>query len=144
MQHATDSANTAGTLATGTKGSVGMLSQTLYEEKVSTLVEDAAMCGKAGGVVSTVPMFHATPAAFIIHSNNRSKRAQLRRSFLEGNPTMVSGTCGGDYYPAQGTLTSMTNGTLSAEWTFLAQSEDVMAAVSRTFVVPSIKDFLPH
>ena len=127
MQHATDSANTAGTLATGTKGAVGMLSQNLYEEKVSTLVEDAVMCGKAGGVVSTVPMFHATPAAFIIHSNNRSNRDQLRRSFLEGNPTMVSGVCGSRYYPAEGTLTSMINGTLSAEWTFLSQSTDVLA-----------------
>lgn len=138
MQHATDSANTAGTLATGTKGAVGMLSQTLYEENVSTLVEDAVMCGKAGGVVSTVPMFHATPAAFFIHSNSRGNREQLRRSFLQGNPTMVNGVCGGRYYPADETLQSMRNGTLSSKWTLLEQSEDVLAAVSRTFVVPRI------
>jgi alkaline phosphatase len=140
MQHATDSANTAGTLATGHKAAVGMLSQTLYEEKVSTLVEDAIMCGKAGGVVSTVPMFHATPAAFILHTNNRSNRDQLRRSFLEGNPSMVSGACGGEYYPADDTLQSMKDGPLSSEWTFLEQSSDVLAEVSKTFVVPRIRD----
>jgi alkaline phosphatase len=82
MQHATDSANTAGTMATGVKSSVGMLSVDLYEEKASTLIEDAMMCGKAGGVVTSVPMFHATPGAFITHSNSRGNRAQLQRNFI--------------------------------------------------------------
>jgi alkaline phosphatase len=132
IQHATDSAITAATLATGTKGAAGMLSQTLYEEKVSTLLEDAVMCGKGGGAYSTVPMFHATPAAFVIHSNNRSDRDKLRKSFLEANPTMISGVCAGRYYPAETTLESMTNGALSGEWTFLSQSTDVLAEVSRT------------
>jgi alkaline phosphatase len=48
MNHATDSANTAATLATGHKSANGMLSLTLYEQRVSTLVEDAMYCGKAG------------------------------------------------------------------------------------------------
>ena len=90
MQHATDSANTAGCLATGHKASVGMLSVDLYEESVSTLVEDALFCSKAGGVVSSVPMFHATPGAFITHSNSRNAREILRRNFLQVNPTLAS------------------------------------------------------
>jgi alkaline phosphatase len=90
MQHATDSANTAGCLATGHKASVGMLSVDLYEESVSTLVEDAMICSKAGGVVSSVPMFHATPGAFITHSNSRGAVDQLRRSFVAVNPTLSS------------------------------------------------------
>ena len=90
MQHATDSANTAGCLATGHKASVGMLSVDLYEEVVSTLVEDAMYCSKAGGVVSSVPMFHATPGAFITHSNSRNSREILRRNFLAVNPTLAS------------------------------------------------------
>ena len=49
-RHATDSASTAGTMATGHKAAVNMMSQTLYEEDVSTLVEDAMYCGMAGGV----------------------------------------------------------------------------------------------
>lgn len=92
MQHATDSASTAGTLATGHKAARSMLSLTLYEEKVSTLVEDAMYCGKAGGVISSVPIFHATPAAFIIHANYRSDREALRRGYLEVKPTAVSFT----------------------------------------------------
>ena len=90
MQHATDSANTAGCLATGHKASVGMLSVDLYEESVSTLVEDAMFCSKAGGVVSSVPMFHATPGAFITHSNSRNAREIMRRNFLQVNPTLAS------------------------------------------------------
>ena len=90
MQHATDSASTAGTLATGHKSAASMLSVTMYEEKVSTLVEDAMYCGKAGGVMSSVPIFHATPAAFMIHANYRSDRDALRRGYLEVKPTAVS------------------------------------------------------
>jgi alkaline phosphatase len=130
MQHATDSASTAGTLATGHKAAVNMLSQNLYEEKVSTLVEDAMMCGKAGGVVTSVPMLHATPGAFVVHSNNRSNRDQLRRSFMEVNPTLSSGVCGGRYYPTEEALESMRTGALSSQWTFLEQMEGVSAAVS--------------
>ena len=90
LQHATDSANTAGCLATGHKASVGMLSVDLYEESVSTLVEDAMFCSKAGGVVSSVPMFHATPGAFITHANSRGAVDVLRRNFLAVNPTLAS------------------------------------------------------
>jgi alkaline phosphatase len=88
MRHATDSANTAGTLATGVKASVGMLSVDLYEEKYSTLIEDAMFCGKAGGVVTSVPVFHATPGAFITHSNSRGARDTLRRNFI--SPSLTS------------------------------------------------------
>jgi alkaline phosphatase len=127
MQHATDSASTAGTMATGHKAAVNMMSQTLFEEDVSTLVEDAMMCGMAGGVVSSVPMFHATPGAFVIHTNYRSDRDSLRRSFERVNPTLTSGVCGSSYYPFPETLQSMRNGTLSSSWTFLEQSEDILA-----------------
>merc|ERR1712179_689011 len=83
MQHATDSASTAGTMATGHKSAVNMMSVDLYEEHVSTLVEDAMACGKAGGVVTSVPIFHATPGAFIIHTNYRVDGDELKRSFLD-------------------------------------------------------------
>jgi alkaline phosphatase len=90
MQHATDSANTAGCLATGHKAAVGMLSVDLYEESKSTLVEDALFCNKAGGVVSSVPQLHATPAAFVTHSNSRGAVDILRQNLLAVNPTFVS------------------------------------------------------
>jgi hypothetical protein len=51
MRH--DSAPNAGTMATGRKAAVNML---LYEENISTLVEDAMYCGLAGDVVTTFPI----------------------------------------------------------------------------------------
>jgi hypothetical protein len=129
MRHATDSANTAGCMATGHKAAVNMMSVNLYEEDVSTLVEDAMMCGMAGGVVTSVPMLHATPGAFVSHTNNRSDRDSLRRSFERVNPTMASGVCGGRYYPFPETLQSMRDGTLSSQWTLLEQRSDVLAEV---------------
>eukprot|EP00339_Tiarina_fusa_P012873 CAMPEP_0117001948 /NCGR_PEP_ID=MMETSP0472-20121206/3775_1 /TAXON_ID=693140 ORGANISM="Tiarina fusus, Strain LIS" /NCGR_SAMPLE_ID=MMETSP0472 /ASSEMBLY_ACC=CAM_ASM_000603 /LENGTH=754 /DNA_ID=CAMNT_0004702121 /DNA_START=45 /DNA_END=2309 /DNA_ORIENTATION=+ len=127
LQHGTDSASTAGSYATGHKGVGGMLSQNLYEEDMSTIIEDAMKCGMAGGVVSSVPMFHATPAAFILHSNNRSNRDQLRTSWLKTNPTMVSGVCGGRYYPYEEDLQSMRDGPLSSQWTLFEQNNMTMA-----------------
>jgi len=99
----------------------------LYEQDVSTLVEDAMKCGKAGGVVSSVPILHATPGAFVSHSNYRKALDQLRRSFRKVSPTMASGTCGGGYYPFEEDLQSMRNGSLSSAWTLFEQSESVMA-----------------
>lgn len=138
MQHATDSASTAGCMATGHKAAVNMMSVDLYEEKVSTIVEDAMLCGKAGGVVSSVPMFHATPGAFITHANSRSDREALRDGFKQVNPTMASGVCGGRYYPDEEMLESMKSGALSSQWTFLAQDPEVKAEVSFSKPVTSV------
>jgi alkaline phosphatase len=123
MQHATDSANTAGSLATGHKASVNMVSVDLYEEDVSTIVEDAMTCGKSGGVVTSVPILHATPAAFVSHSNNRNSGFQLGKSFENVNPTYASGTCAASgTVPAVSHRTAMLpGGPLSSQWTFLYQ-----------------------
>jgi len=85
------------------------------------------MCDKAGGVVTSVPMLHATPGAFVTHTNNRSNRDQLRRSFMAVNPTMASGVCAGRYYPTEDSLESMRTGALSSQWTLLEQKEGIMA-----------------
>jgi alkaline phosphatase len=131
MQHATDSASTAGCMATGHKSAVNMMSVDLYEEKVSTLVEDAMMCDKSGGVVTSVQMLHATPGAFVTHANYRKDRQTLQRSFNNVNPTLASGVCSGGYYPEKA-MESMRSGAMSSEWTVLQQSEDVRAEVRIT------------
>ena len=107
-----------------------MMAQTLYEEEVSTIIEDAMFCGKAGGVVSSVPVFHATPGSFILHTNYRKDGDGMRRSFLQVNPTMVSGVCASRYQPYPETLESMRNGALSSEWTLLTQDNVTLAEVS--------------
>jgi len=131
MQHATDSAPTAGCLATGIKASVNMVSVDLYEEKVSTIIEDAMTCGKAGGVVTSVPILHATPAAFVSHSNNRNNAFQLQESFKAVNPTFASGTCATSLQPSVAHRNSMLpGGSLSSQWTFLYQGKDNATAAN--------------
>lgn len=127
MRHATDSAATASAYATGHKTGTNMMSVNMYEEDVSTLVEDAIMCGKSGGVVTSVPMLHATPGSFITHSNYRKNGPQMQRGLRKINPTFVSGTCASRYQPSPEMKLDMINGTLSKQWTFLTQQENVTA-----------------
>jgi len=100
QRHATDSASTAGTLATGTKTFTGAFGVDIYELPVQTIVEEAMHCGMHGGVVTSVPMLHATPAAFISHSNHRYNGPQMQRTMMETvNPTVAIGNCNSRYYP---------------------------------------------
>jgi len=92
-------------------------------------------CGKAGGVVTTVPVFHVTPGAFILHINNRSNRDQLRTSWKDVDPTMISGVCGGRYYPYPEDLQSMRDGDLSLMWTLLEQNNQTLAKVSSAGII---------
>lgn len=125
LRHATDSASTAATMATGHKSAVNMMSVNLYEEDVSTIVEDAMMCGKAGGVITSVPVLHATPGAFVSHSNNRRNGAQLQASFMDVNPTLTAGACAGSTQPSEEMKKAMMDGgSLSSQWTFLYQGKD--------------------
>ena len=106
-----------------------MMSVNLYEEEISTIVEDAMKCGMAGGVVSSKPILHATPGAFIAHSNNRQNKDQLSRSFREVNPTIASGTCDRGFYPFPEDLESMRSGPLNRTWTLFEQKSSVLAEV---------------
>jgi len=125
IRHATDSAATASAYATGHKTTPGSLSVNLYEERVSTILEDAMQCGKAGGVVSSVPLLHATPGSFIVHSNSRTNRAQLQWGIRDVNPTFASGSCASRYQPSEEHKELMRSGSLSKQWTILETNENV-------------------
>lgn len=129
--HATDSASTAGALATGHKAAVNMMSVNLYEEDLSTIVEDAMKCGKAAGVLSSVPVLHATPGSFVVHSNYRKNGPQMQRSFEKVNPTYAAGGCASRYQPSEEHKNKMREGgSLSSQWTLIEQNPDIPAAVS--------------
>eukprot|EP00967_Tisochrysis_lutea_P144219 scaffold269003_cov30-Tisochrysis_lutea.AAC.3 len=100
QRHATDSASTAGSYATGVKTFTGAFGVDIYETPVRTIVEEAIHCGMHAGVVSSVPMLHATPAAFISHSNHRYNGPQMQRTMMDTvDPTMAIGNCNSRYYP---------------------------------------------
>lgn len=68
-----DSANTATTLYTGVKSYNNAMGVDIYEKKLTTILEIAKQQGKATGLVTSVPITHATPGAAASFVNRRAK-----------------------------------------------------------------------
>ncbi len=68
-----DSANTATSLYTGVKTFNNAISVDIFEKDLTTILQTAAKLGKSTGVVTSVPITHATPGAAIATVNRRAK-----------------------------------------------------------------------
>ena len=68
-----DSANTATTLYTGVKSYNGAIGVDIFEQPLDGVLAQAARLGKATGLVTSVPIDHATPAAAAANVSNRNK-----------------------------------------------------------------------
>lgn len=68
-----------------------------------------------------------TSGAFVTHTNYRKNKHHLQDGFKEVEPTWAMGTCQSRYQPSEDLKQSMIDGSLSNKYTFLHQSENVMA-----------------
>jgi alkaline phosphatase len=68
-----DSANTATTLYTGVKSYNNAIGVDIYERPLETILKTAAKLGKSTGLVTSVPIDHATPGAAAANVNRRAK-----------------------------------------------------------------------
>ena len=68
-----DSANTATALYTGVKTYNNAMGVDIYEKRQTTILEKAALKGKSTGLVTSVPINHATPGAATSFVNRRNK-----------------------------------------------------------------------
>jgi alkaline phosphatase len=68
-----DSANTATTLYTGVKSYNNAIGVDIYERPLTTILKTAAKQGKSTGLVTSVPIDHATPGAAAANVNRRAK-----------------------------------------------------------------------
>jgi alkaline phosphatase len=68
-----DSANTATTLYTGVKSYNNAMGVDIYEKRLKTVLEIAKEQGKSTGLVTSVPITHATPGAAASFVNRRNK-----------------------------------------------------------------------
>ncbi|MEH2158248.1 esterase-like activity of phytase family protein [Nostoc sp.] len=68
-----DSANTATTLYTGVKTYNNAVGVDIFENPLETILKTANQVGKSTGLVTSVPIDHATPAAAAANVNRRSK-----------------------------------------------------------------------
>lgn len=68
-----DSANTATTLYTGVKSYNNAMGVDIFEQPLETILQSAAKLGKSTGLVTSVPITHATPGAAASSVNRRNK-----------------------------------------------------------------------
>jgi alkaline phosphatase len=71
--HYPDSANTATTLYTGVKSYNNAVGVDIYEKPLTTILRTAVNQGKSTGLVTSVPIDHATPGAAAANVNRRNK-----------------------------------------------------------------------
>ncbi len=71
-----DSANTATTLYTGVKSYNNAIGVDIFERPLTSILKTAANLGKSTGLVTSVPIDHATPGAAAANVNRRSKYDQ--------------------------------------------------------------------
>ncbi len=89
--HATDSAASATAMATGQKVKDKVISEE-SGEPIKTILERLQEQGKATGLVTTVPITHATPAGFGAHARKRDNYKNIAEDYLnQTRPNILFG-----------------------------------------------------
>jgi alkaline phosphatase len=89
--HATDSAAAATAMATGQKVKNKVISEK-DGKPIPTILEHLQTMGKATGLITTVPITHATPAAFAAHTRHRDRNRDIADDYLtQSRPNILFG-----------------------------------------------------
>lgn len=102
MSGATDSAAAATALATGVKTYAGAIGVGPDRQPVKNVVEHAESLGKATGVVTSVPLSHATPAGFVAHNESRGNYVEIANEMIHDSAVDVIMGGGHPDYDADG------------------------------------------
>ena len=95
---ATDSAAAATAMSTGRKTSRKAIGVGPNGNPLTHLMERAEARGKATGVVTSVPISHATPAGFVAHNRSRHEYAQIANEMLFDSAVDVIMGAGHPYF----------------------------------------------
>jgi alkaline phosphatase len=99
----TDSAAAVTAMATGQKTANGYLSVDAEGQPLTTILEMAQAAGKAVGLVTSVPLAHATPAGFAAHNRNRNQYMPIAEDMYEAGVDVLLGGGAGHFLPYQTT-----------------------------------------
>ncbi len=77
MRYPTDSAAAATAMSTGTKTYDSAIGVDQDVNPLRHMIEDFEAMGRSTGVVTTVPVSHATPAGFVAHNENRNNYGEI-------------------------------------------------------------------
>jgi alkaline phosphatase len=102
LDSATDSAAAATAMATGVKTYDGAIGVDENRKRLRNLVEGAEEQGKSTGVVTSAPVSHATPAAFVAHSESRDYFGEILVQMLEVSGVDVIMGCGHPMFDTDG------------------------------------------
>lgn len=98
----TESAGAATALSTGKKTYNNSIGMDLDYKKLENISDAAVKLGKSTGVVSSVPFFDATPAAFVAHTVTRKNVGDIIKEMIVfSNCSVIMGT-GNPYYDNDG------------------------------------------
>jgi len=92
----TDSAAAATAMATGTKTNNEIIGKDPDYNNLKNILEYAEKYGKSTGIVTTVQLTHATPAAFATHVRNRYQMEKIALQMMHKNIEVLFG--GGENY----------------------------------------------
>ncbi|UCF10231.1 MAG: alkaline phosphatase [Candidatus Bipolaricaulota bacterium] len=95
----TDSAAAATAMATGRKTLNGRIGMDRDGNPLPTILELARDAGKATGLITTVQLTHATPAAFAAHVPTRSMRSTIASQMIEARVDVLLGGGEDDFLP---------------------------------------------
>ena len=87
----TDSAAAGTALATGTKTNNNYIGVDAELNRLETIAEKAQKAGKKVGIASTVPVNHATPAAFYAHRRDRNMYYEIAQDMIQSGFDFFAG-----------------------------------------------------
>lgn len=139
-----DSANTATALCTGQKSYNGAINVDVNGNQLSTVAHEVQQQGWAIGVVTSVPISHATPAAAYAHNVHRDDYQDLTRDLLglpsvahrqaplPGVDVLIGGGFGENKRQAKGQGENFVPGNI---WLTAADRKAIDAAHGGTYIV---------
>jgi alkaline phosphatase len=98
----TDSASAATAIATGVKTYNAAIGVDINQEPVPNVVEAAEAKGKSTGVVTSVPISHATPGGFVGHNISRNDYVGIANEMIHQSAVEVIMGAGHPFYTDHG------------------------------------------
>jgi len=90
----TDSAAAATAMSTGVKTYSGAIGLDPNRQPLKHVIEQCEKLGMATGVITSVPISHATPAGFVAHNTSRNNYADIAKEMFYKSPCECLMGCG--------------------------------------------------
>jgi alkaline phosphatase len=108
LRKPTDSAASATAMSTGIKTLNGRIAIDSAGIKLETVIDRLEKYGKSTGVITSVPLSHATPAGFAAHNISRGNYEEIGSEMANDSKLEVIMGCGNPYFDNDGKVATDT------------------------------------